>query len=66
MVRVKVTEHDGTTTYTELEEWNAAVAKEIHQEIREAQGHDSADYTVVIGDVIVDARSVKSITKTDN
>jgi hypothetical protein len=65
MIKVTVVEHNGTKHKTEVGEWNAAVAKKYQETIKEAQGHSDPEHTVIIGDVIIDARSVNSISKSE-
>lgn len=57
--KVKIVEHSGDAHITEVETFNA---KETQAEIKAAQEHSTNDYTVCIGDVIIDARSIKSVT----
>jgi hypothetical protein len=56
--KIKVVEHGGEEHITEVEKF---VAKEVYEQIRAAQNHDTPDYVVVIGDVIIDARSIKTV-----
>jgi hypothetical protein len=57
-VQLKVIEHDGSEDLTEVESYNP---QETSQMIKEAQSHDTSDYMVLIGDIIVDARSIKKV-----
>jgi hypothetical protein len=56
--QIKVVEHSGEEHVTEVAEFNA---KEVYAEIKAAQDHASNDYVVVIGDVIIDSRSIKTV-----
>jgi hypothetical protein len=58
MTKVKIVEHSGEEHITEVEKFDA---KELYQQIKAAQNHDTPDYVVMIGDVIIDARSVKAV-----
>jgi hypothetical protein len=58
MTKVKIVEHSGEEHITEVEKFDA---KEVYEQIRAAQNHDTPDYVVVIGDVIIDARSIKTV-----
>lgn len=55
---IHVTEHNEQVHVTEVENFNA---KGIHLAIKEAQGIETNDNVVVIGDIIIDARSIKSV-----
>lgn len=57
--KVKVVEHSGDEHITEVSGYDA---KATHVEIKSAQNNETSDYTVVIGDVIIDARNIKSVT----
>jgi hypothetical protein len=56
--KIKIVEHGGDEHITEVENFNA---KEVHEQMKAAQLLDTNDYVVCVGDVIIDARSVKSI-----
>jgi hypothetical protein len=58
MKKIKVVEHSGEEHITVVEKFDA---KEVYEQIKAAQNHDTPDYVVVIGDVIIDARSVKAV-----
>jgi hypothetical protein len=58
MVTVKIVEHSGEEHITEVEKFDA---KKIYEQMKKAQNHDTPDYVIVIGDVIIDARSVKTV-----
>ncbi|USK48859.1 hypothetical protein LIT38_20330 [Bacillus sp. CMF12] len=62
-VKVRVIEHSGAEHVTEVENYNAA---ELYQTMKAAQGHDTSEYIVVIGDVIIDSRSIKSVAKVES
>lgn len=57
-LKVKVVEHNGEEHITEVEKFDA---KALYEHIKTAQNHDTPDYVVVIGDVIIDARSIKAV-----
>jgi hypothetical protein len=57
-LKVKVVEHSGEEHITEVEKFDA---KAVYEQIKAAQNHDTPDYVVVIGDVIIDARSIKAV-----
>ena len=57
-MKIKIVEHSGEEHITEVEKFDA---KALYKEIRSAQNHDTPDYVVVIGDVIIDARSIKAV-----
>lgn len=57
--KVKLVEHSGEEHITEVSGYDA---KATHTEIKAAQNNETSDYTVVIGDVIIDARSIKSVS----
>ncbi|UQD53297.1 hypothetical protein C0971_15665 [Bacillus methanolicus] len=57
-LKVKIIEHSGEEHITEVEKFDAQA---LYKQIRTAQNHDTTDYVVVIGDVIIDARSVKAV-----
>lgn len=61
--KVSIVEHSGKEHLTEVENFSAA---EIHQNLKEAQSHSTSDYTVLIGEVIIDARSVNSVKKIES
>jgi hypothetical protein len=56
--KVKVVEHTGDEQITEVTNFNA---QELYQQIKAAQNHATGDYVVVIGDIVIDARSVKKV-----
>jgi hypothetical protein len=56
--QVKVIEHSGEEHVTEVASFDA---KETYEQIKAAQDHASNDYVVVIGDVIIDSRSIKTV-----
>lgn len=58
-MNVKVVEHNGEEHITEVTGYNA---KATHAEIKAAQNNETSDHTVVIGNVIIDARNIKSVT----
>jgi hypothetical protein len=58
MTKVKIVEHSGEEHITEVEKFDAQA---LYEQIKAAQNHDTPDYVVVIGDVIIDARSVKAV-----
>jgi hypothetical protein len=58
MTKVKIVEHSGEEHITEVENFDA---KALYEQIKAAQNHDTPDYVVVIGDVIIDARSIKAV-----
>ncbi|MGY3718666.1 hypothetical protein ACWE42_24445 [Sutcliffiella cohnii] len=57
-MKIKIVEHSGEQHLTSVVDFNA---KETHLEIKNAQSNVSSDHMVCIGDVIIDARSVKSV-----
>jgi hypothetical protein len=57
-LKVKVVEHSGEEHITEVEKFDAQA---LYEQIKAAQNHDTPDYVVVIGDVIIDARSIKAV-----
>lgn len=58
-MNVKVVEHNGEEHITEVTGYDAKVT---HAEIKSAQSIETSDCTVVIGNIIIDARNVKSVT----
>lgn len=58
-MKVKIVEHNGEEHITEVTGYDA---KATHAEIKEAQSNETSDCTVVIGNVIIDARNIKSVT----
>lgn len=56
---IKVVEHNGEEHITEATGYDA---KATHADIKAAQNNETSDHTVVIGDVIIDARNIKSVT----
>jgi hypothetical protein len=58
MTKVKIVEHSGEEHITEVEKFDA---KALYEQIKAAQNHDRPDYAVVIGDVIIDGRSIKAV-----
>lgn len=57
-MKIRIVEHSGEEHITEVKKFSA---KSVYEQIKAAQNHDTPDYVVVIGDVIIDARSVKSV-----
>ena len=57
-MKVKIVEHSGEEHITEVEKFDAQA---LYKQIKAAQNHDTPDYVVVIGNVIIDARSIKAI-----
>jgi pyrimidine operon attenuation protein/uracil phosphoribosyltransferase len=60
MVKVKVIEHSGQEHVTEVESFNAL---EVYKSIQEAQSSTNGQHVIVVGDVIVDARSIRTVSK---
>lgn len=60
--KVLVKEHDGSEHVTEVSGYNA---KEVYDQIKAAQNNETSDYVVVIGDVVIDARSIKGVVPTE-
>lgn len=56
--KLLVVEHSGEQHSTEVENFDAL---KLHKEIKEAQGNSTNDFVVVIGDVIIDSRSIKKV-----
>jgi hypothetical protein len=57
-MKIKIVEHSGEEHITEVEKFSA---KAVYEQIKAAQNHDTSDYVVVIGDVIIDGRSIKAV-----
>ncbi|EZP74998.1 hypothetical protein H839_15898 [Parageobacillus genomosp. 1] len=57
-MKVKIVEHSGEEHITEVEKFDAQA---LYEQIKAAQNHDTPDYVVVIGDVIIDGRSIKAV-----
>jgi hypothetical protein len=57
-MKVKIVEHSGEEHITEVEKFDVQA---LYKQIKSAQNYDTSDYVVVIGDVIIDARSIKAI-----
>ncbi|WP_096224904.1 hypothetical protein [Geobacillus sp. FJAT-46040] len=57
-MKIRIVEHSGEEHITEVEKFSA---KAVYEQIKAAQNHDTPDYVVAIGDVIIDARSVKAV-----
>ncbi|AKM19791.1 hypothetical protein GARCT_02540 [Geobacillus sp. 12AMOR1] len=57
-MKIRIVEHSGEEHITEVEKFSA---KSVYEQIKAAQNHDTPDYVVVIGDVIIDARSIKAV-----
>ena len=57
-MKIRIVEHNGEEHITEVEKFSA---KSVYEQIKAAQNHDTPDYVVVIGDVIIDARSIKAV-----
>lgn len=60
--KVVVVEHSGEQHITEVENFNAI---ELHAEIKAAQKSNTNDFVVVIGNVIIDSRSIKTVVPTE-
>lgn len=57
-MKLNIVEHSGDIHVTEVENYNAL---ETFNQLRAAQSIESNEFLVVIGDVIIDSRSVKLI-----
>ncbi|WJQ02851.1 hypothetical protein QT236_14290 [Geobacillus stearothermophilus] len=57
-MKIRIVEHSGEEHITEVEKFDAVL---LHKQIKAAQNYDTPDYVVVIGDVIIDARSIKAV-----
>lgn len=57
---IEILYHDGTKKQTKIDNYDA---KAVYEDIKAAQSSTSNDHMVLIGDVIVDARSIKSVSK---
>jgi hypothetical protein len=60
MVKVKIVEHGGDEHVTEVESFNAL---EVYKAMQTAQSSENGEHVIVVGDVIIDARSVKTVAK---
>lgn len=63
-------EQELTQAISEIREWLVEInadynAKEIYESINNAQSNETSEHTVLIGDVIIDARSIESVQKLD-
>jgi hypothetical protein len=58
MKSIMIVEHNGEQHETNIEKYDAV---KIHEQIKAAQSNSTNDYVVVIGDVIIDARSIKKV-----
>ena len=57
-MEIKIVEHSGDEVITVVKKYDAL---ETLTRLKEAQSHDTAEYLVAIGEVIMDARSIKKI-----
>lgn len=58
-MKINIIEHSGEAHTTEVDNFNV---QEIFTQLKEAQNSETNDHVVLVGDVIIDARSVKSVS----
>ncbi|WP_226528368.1 hypothetical protein [Metabacillus niabensis] len=57
-MKVNIIEHSGEVHVTEVASFDPL---ETFNQLKEAQNNESSDHVVLIGSVIIDSRSVKSV-----
>ncbi|XQY90635.1 hypothetical protein ACNRWW_14005 [Metabacillus sp. HB246100] len=58
-MKISIIEHSGEVHVTEVESFDSV---ETFKQLKEAQNIGKNEYMVLIGDIIIDSRSVKSVS----
>ncbi|WP_078434224.1 hypothetical protein [Metabacillus halosaccharovorans] len=58
-MKIIIIEHSGEVHTTEVDNYNV---QEIFTQLKEAQNSETNDHVVLIGEVIIDSRSVKTVS----